>query len=143
MQRLRPVDLEPTQRAGGLFGEMLLPLQDAKIFYANQYVALVAAETYEQARYGAQLVKVRYDETKPSIDYEHKEIVEPASSRGKQQIVGEPVNAFDSAAANSFRLTRSKPNSLTRWIPTRRSRSVNCETNAYGPNLENNSTIRD
>lgn len=95
--RLQAIDLESAQKAGALYGEMLVPLQDAKIFYANQYIALVVAESYEQARFAAQLVKVGYKETKPATDYELEPKVEPASPRGKQQIVGEPATAFDSA----------------------------------------------
>jgi xanthine dehydrogenase YagR molybdenum-binding subunit len=45
-----------------------LPLQDDEVCYAGQHVALVVAETLEQAAYGASLVKVEYEEKKPSLD---------------------------------------------------------------------------
>ena len=55
-------------KVGGLLGETILPLQDNKVSYFGEYIALVIAETYEQARTGAELVKVSYAEQKPAID---------------------------------------------------------------------------
>ncbi len=55
---------------GTLPGESLLPLQAGKIFYVGQYIALVVAETYEQARAAAGLVKVNYREAKPATGLE-------------------------------------------------------------------------
>jgi len=52
---------------GGL-GETRLPLQDAVIHYGGQAVAVVVAETPEQARYAATLVRVAYDEQPPELD---------------------------------------------------------------------------
>jgi len=46
------------------------PLQSDRIFFNAQPVALVVADTFEQARYGARLVKVTYDAEKPSTDTE-------------------------------------------------------------------------
>lgn len=43
-------------------------LQSDKIFFNSQPVALVVAETYEQARYAARLVKVSYNAEKHSTD---------------------------------------------------------------------------
>ncbi|GAA4509102.1 xanthine dehydrogenase family protein molybdopterin-binding subunit [Nonomuraea ferruginea] len=42
-------------------GESFFPMQDTVVHYAGQPVALVVAETYEQARYAASLVRVSYD----------------------------------------------------------------------------------
>jgi xanthine dehydrogenase YagR molybdenum-binding subunit len=44
-----------------------LPLSDAVVHYAGQHVALVVAETLEQARHGAALVRVRYAEEEPEL----------------------------------------------------------------------------
>ncbi|HEY2343945.1 MAG TPA: xanthine dehydrogenase family protein molybdopterin-binding subunit, partial [Chthoniobacteraceae bacterium] len=41
------------------------PLSSAEVLYNGQYVALVIAETLEQARHAAALVKVEYDATPP------------------------------------------------------------------------------
>ncbi len=95
--RLQPIDVDQATEAGSLIGEVLLPLQDAKIFYANQYIGLVVAETYEQARYAARLVKVDCQETKPAIAVEKEPKVDSTYPRAKQVIVGSPVEAFDSA----------------------------------------------
>jgi xanthine dehydrogenase YagR molybdenum-binding subunit len=45
---------------GGIRNEERFPLSDDGVHYAGQYVALVIAETIEQARYAASLVKVSY-----------------------------------------------------------------------------------
>jgi len=45
-------------------------LQDKKIFQYGQYVAFVVAETYEQARLAARLVKVTYKIDTPKIDFD-------------------------------------------------------------------------
>jgi xanthine dehydrogenase YagR molybdenum-binding subunit len=43
------------------------PLQDAKISYHGQYVAMVVAETRQQAAAAARLVEVSYDRTEPVL----------------------------------------------------------------------------
>ncbi|MBE7212901.1 MAG: xanthine dehydrogenase family protein molybdopterin-binding subunit, partial [Gluconacetobacter diazotrophicus] len=43
-------------------GEPYVPLQDDRIQWAGQHLALVVAETSEQARYAAELVRARYEE---------------------------------------------------------------------------------
>lgn len=48
-------------------------LQDKKIFQYGQYVAFVVAETYEQARHGARLVKIEYKTETPKIDFDENE----------------------------------------------------------------------
>ncbi len=66
--RLKAVDPQEIVKAGGFLGEDLLPLQDSKIHYFGQFIALVVAETYEQARSAAALVKVSYAGEKPAVD---------------------------------------------------------------------------
>ncbi|HEX4440484.1 MAG TPA: molybdopterin cofactor-binding domain-containing protein, partial [Thermoanaerobaculia bacterium] len=46
------------------------PLQSDRIYFNAQPVALVVAETFEQARYASRLVKVTYDAEKSSTDTE-------------------------------------------------------------------------
>jgi xanthine dehydrogenase YagR molybdenum-binding subunit len=48
--------------------EARLPLSDDQIHYAGQIVALVVADTFEQARAAAQLVQVDYDTQPPAIN---------------------------------------------------------------------------
>ncbi len=55
-------------KVGGLLGEDILPLQDSKVNYFGQYIGLVVAETYEQARTAAEMVEVTYAKLTPAID---------------------------------------------------------------------------
>jgi xanthine dehydrogenase YagR molybdenum-binding subunit len=45
-------------------------LQDDQVFYQNQPIAIVLAETFEQARYGASLVKPQYQPGPAKLDFE-------------------------------------------------------------------------
>ncbi|HEY3203688.1 MAG TPA: xanthine dehydrogenase family protein molybdopterin-binding subunit, partial [Thermoanaerobaculia bacterium] len=58
---------------GGVPGEMRLPLSDATIHHAGQHIAVVIADSLEQARRAASLVKVRYREEKPVLEVEEAE----------------------------------------------------------------------
>lgn len=66
--RLTPINPQEMKKTGGMLGEQLVPLQDNKVNYFGQYIALVIAETYEQARAAAALVKVTYNKETPSVD---------------------------------------------------------------------------
>jgi xanthine dehydrogenase YagR molybdenum-binding subunit len=66
--RLKTLNSMDLMRAGSLPGEQLAPIQDNKVSYFGQYVALVVAETYEQARFAAALVKIEYAKNKPATD---------------------------------------------------------------------------
>ncbi len=44
-------------------------LQSPHVHYYGEYVALVVAETFEQAQYAARLVKVKYKKETPKIDF--------------------------------------------------------------------------
>jgi xanthine dehydrogenase YagR molybdenum-binding subunit len=48
-------------------GQTYLPLQDDKIHYAGQPVALVVAETLDQAAYAGSLINIRYESDKPVV----------------------------------------------------------------------------
>lgn len=67
-QKLRIPTPEEMQKAGTSLGEFLAPLQSNKVEYFGQFIALVVAETYEQARSAAEMVTVRYAKGKPSVD---------------------------------------------------------------------------
>lgn len=55
----------------GKYGEKdLLPLQSDRIFYGGQHIAVVVAETFEQAEYAAALVKVTYEQQQPVVSFE-------------------------------------------------------------------------
>lgn len=69
----RPTLAFPKKLSGG--GEKdddRVPLQDANIRYAGQYIALVVAESLECAQHAASLIKVTYIENDPLIDFKHK-----------------------------------------------------------------------
>jgi xanthine dehydrogenase YagR molybdenum-binding subunit len=56
-----PPRLLPSLLGRAAPGESFFPMQDTVVHYAGQPVALVVAETYEQAQYAASLVRVAYD----------------------------------------------------------------------------------
>ena len=58
--------LLPSLLGGPAPGETFFPMQDDVIHYAGQPVAVVVADTLEQAQYAATLVRVSYAET-PSV----------------------------------------------------------------------------
>ncbi|MBW4689365.1 MAG: xanthine dehydrogenase family protein molybdopterin-binding subunit [Komarekiella atlantica HA4396-MV6] len=68
--RLKAFNQQEFSRARGRLGENLVPLQDNKVHYFWQFIGVVVAETYEQARHAAGLVRVTYAEEKPAIDFE-------------------------------------------------------------------------
>jgi xanthine dehydrogenase YagR molybdenum-binding subunit len=64
--RLKPVPLLPSLIGGPAPGETFFPLQDEVVHYAGQPVAVVVADTLEQAQHAASLIDVSYAAT-PSV----------------------------------------------------------------------------
>ena len=89
-----PMELMKT---GGLLGEMILPLQDNKVSYFGQYIGLVVAETYEQARAASELVKVTYAKLPVAIDLK-KELLK--GEKPKTSGFGEPIQLNAGKAAS-------------------------------------------
>jgi xanthine dehydrogenase YagR molybdenum-binding subunit len=58
----------PSSQNGSL-GEKRLPLSDPEIHFVGENVAIVVAESLEQARHAASLVRIRYQEERPVLDY--------------------------------------------------------------------------
>lgn len=60
-------------------GQSYLPLQDDKIYYASQPIALVVAETLDQAAYAGTLIRVEYEAQRPVVFSREtaKEAVDP------------------------------------------------------------------
>ena len=48
-------------------GQKLMPLQDDRVLYQGQAIALVIAETLEQAEEAARLVRAKYEATPPQV----------------------------------------------------------------------------
>ncbi|MFN0139209.1 MAG: xanthine dehydrogenase family protein molybdopterin-binding subunit [Pyrinomonadaceae bacterium] len=76
------------------FGEKstpFTPLRSGTILFNGQPIAVVVAETFEQARYAASLVKVTYDKQTPSTDL--RKILDKAYGRTRP-VRGNPAVAF-------------------------------------------------
>ncbi len=81
------------------FGEKstpFMPLRSGTILFSGQPIAVVVAETIEQARYAASLVKVTYDKQTPSTDL--SKVLDKAFGRVKPNR-GNPAEAFAASVA--------------------------------------------
>lgn len=84
-------------------GEAYPLLQDDKIVYNGQHIALVVAETFEQATYAATLIRVRYDAERPvaHLDQALDRLTVPKNFRGGERPPdskrGDPDRAFAAA----------------------------------------------
>jgi xanthine dehydrogenase YagR molybdenum-binding subunit len=82
----RPKMYPPMKQQGGgvIVSEQLAPLAGDAVHYHGQDLAWVIAETYEQAREGAGLVRVSYDEEKPVVNPAKAKMVAPDSVNGEK-----------------------------------------------------------
>jgi xanthine dehydrogenase YagR molybdenum-binding subunit len=62
-----PAAKEERNSGHGIRNEERIPLADDRVYYAGQYVALVIAQSIEQARYAAGLVRVSYAPEQPLL----------------------------------------------------------------------------
>src|SRR5439155_24203259 len=76
------------------FGRTLPVLQDDTIYFNGQPVAVVVAETLEQAEYAATLVRVTYDEQPPvtSVEAELARAFPPQEGLGPNPPTGRPAD---------------------------------------------------
>jgi xanthine dehydrogenase YagR molybdenum-binding subunit len=51
-------------------GEIRVVFEDDNVHYSGQYVAVVVAETLQQAQYAANLVKITYETATPAVETE-------------------------------------------------------------------------
>ena len=95
--KLKPLDMQAQMKSGAAFlGENLPPLQDNKVLYFGQFIAVVVAETYEQARTAAYKLKVKYAVEKPATDLKTEL---PNSTKPKKMMKDEAqVNTGKAAA---------------------------------------------
>ncbi|AAZ37783.1 xanthine dehydrogenase family protein molybdopterin-binding subunit [Pseudomonas savastanoi pv. phaseolicola] len=77
--------------------EHRLPFEDDRVYYPGQFVALVVAESFEQARAAAHRVTVEYDERPAVKDLDEGMRVNGARDGGAGHNRGKPDSAFDSA----------------------------------------------
>jgi len=92
-----------------LVDEPRLPFEDNTIYYGGQFVALVVADTFENARDAAYHVDVKYAPSKAVTSLEEglkNGTPKPAASA--KSLRGDPDSAFDSAA-HQFEATYTTP----------------------------------
>lgn len=100
--KLKPIDPPAQMKAGaGFIGESLLPLQDNVVHYPGQFIAVVVAETYEQARAAAYKLKVRYAVEKGAVDLKTELLhgKKPKMFMGEEAQVNEGKSAAPIAAS--------------------------------------------
>lgn len=109
MPRLQRPDAE---LATGL-GEARLPLSDDQVRYAGQVLAVVVADTPEQAEAGAAAVAIRYEPEPPTVTLAHAmaSAQAPRAPRPEGEVLsvrrGEPEAAFHDAAIKIRRTYRT------------------------------------
>ncbi|HEX8368164.1 MAG TPA: xanthine dehydrogenase family protein molybdopterin-binding subunit [Pyrinomonadaceae bacterium] len=80
-------------RGGGM-------LQSDKIEFHGQHIGVVVAETFEQARFAARLIKVKYEKSDAKVDFvkHEKEAVKPKDKNLDDAARGDAEKAFQNAA---------------------------------------------
>jgi xanthine dehydrogenase YagR molybdenum-binding subunit len=91
------LNIQKLNEKGGIRGGALL--QSPTIEFYGQHIALVIAETFEQARAASRLIKVSYEEAKGKIDFEKlKNEAVPSKEKDKADLKrGDIDNAFTNA----------------------------------------------
>ncbi len=86
----------------GSAGQQRLPMQDDRITYAGEAVAVVVADTLERATHAASLVRVAYTAERPKVNLlaERHAAVKPDDVWGDEtdSVRGDPASAFAAAA---------------------------------------------
>jgi len=77
-------------------GESRPPLEDDHVYYYGQFVALVIAETFEQALAAASVVRVDYEAQPPQVRLDSA--ARPAGKPDAEQARGDAESAFQQAA---------------------------------------------
>jgi xanthine dehydrogenase YagR molybdenum-binding subunit len=94
--KLKPLDMKAQAKAGAAFlGENLPPLQDNKVHYPGQFIAVIVAESYEQARAAAYKLNVRYAAEKAATDLK----TELPNSKKPAKLMGEEAQVNGGKAA--------------------------------------------
>lgn len=109
---IKSIDTKVAEKAGGVLkvythlnatknqskGDAFNALQSAEIVFNQQPIALVVAETYEQARYAANLVKAEYNKAESQTDtMEAKDSAARLVPRDGAKPRGNPQAALDSS----------------------------------------------
>jgi xanthine dehydrogenase YagR molybdenum-binding subunit len=96
----------------GIRNELRIPLSDDRVYYAGQYIALLVAESIEQARYAARLVRVSYAPEEPLLTMEEAQHRAKQPKKNHDQDVQIKKGDADAALADSS-LTRIEQTYLT------------------------------
>jgi xanthine dehydrogenase YagR molybdenum-binding subunit len=105
--KLKPLDMQAQMKSGAAFlGENLPPLQSNVVHYPGQFIAVVVAETYEQARTAAYKLKIRYSAEKGAIDFK-KELL---NSKKPKMFMGEEAQVNEGKAAAPLAASSQKVN---------------------------------
>ncbi|MGH9820892.1 MAG: xanthine dehydrogenase family protein molybdopterin-binding subunit [Pyrinomonadaceae bacterium] len=91
---------------GNLKGGVIF--QEPKVDFYGQHIAIVVAETYEQARYAARLVKVTYQKTEPVIDFD-KHLSDAVAPRQNRSASRGDFDAAFTAATHKIDFTYRTP----------------------------------
>lgn len=103
--RLTPLDIQAQMQAGAAFlGENLPPLQNNLVHYPGQFIAVVVAESYEQARAAAYKLKVRYTVEKGATDLK----TELLKSKKPKMFMGEEAQVNEGKAAAPLAASTSR-----------------------------------
>jgi len=82
---------------GGIRGGGLL--QNGQVEYFGQNIGVIVAETFEQARFAARLIRVNYEKAEAKVDFEkhEKEAVRPKAEDRKDAVRGDVETALRAA----------------------------------------------
>lgn len=78
--------------------ESRLPFEDDRVYYAGQFVAMVVADSFEQARAAAYRVKVEYKEEPALATLAQAKKEQSPKTAGSDYSRGDPQASFDKAA---------------------------------------------
>ena len=107
----------PLQGEGGL-GEVRQPLQEPVIHYGAQSIAVVVAETAEQARHAATLVQVRYDVQPPEVNMDRaSRMTRPEAFSGGETLQRGDASVDEAFAASPVRFEREYENPVHHHNP--------------------------
>ena len=113
-----PLALDPDGKYG-LFGFRFEALQNDRVRYANQPIALVVAETLEAATEGARLLAPTYETETARIGVRRRRALRSArrsASAGRRtSIAATSRPAMPRPRTGSRRHTRRRPSITTRW----------------------------
>ena len=74
-------------------------LQNDKVEFHGQNIGVIVAETYEQARFAARLIKVNYEKSEAKVDFKkhEKEAAKPKAEDRQDAVRGDVETAFQTA----------------------------------------------